>query len=113
MFLLLIFAFFAGFVTILAPCIWPVLPIVLSSSIAGKVFIILRPGNEQLNTVKVFLDGKIIDANVAGADVTNGILTVDSDRLYNIVDLHGKTENHILKLEFQTPGIQAYTFTFG
>ncbi|MDR3558844.1 MAG: cytochrome c biogenesis protein/redoxin, partial [Candidatus Pacebacteria bacterium] len=37
MILLLLFAFLAGFVTILAPCIWPVLPIVLSSSIAGGI----------------------------------------------------------------------------
>src|SRR5258706_16272720 len=35
MILLLIFAFLSGMGTILAPCIWPVLPIVLSSSIAG------------------------------------------------------------------------------
>lgn len=28
-------------------------------------------------------------------------------------DLHGKTENHVLKLEFKTPGIEAFTFTFG
>ena len=35
--ILLLFAFLAGFVTILAPCIWPLLPIVLSaSSQAGK-----------------------------------------------------------------------------
>jgi cytochrome c biogenesis protein CcdA/peroxiredoxin len=80
---------------------------------AGKVYIILRPGSAKLNTVKVFLDGKIIDSSVAGADVHSGIISVDSDRLYNIIDLHGKTENHILKLEFQTPGTAAYTFTFG
>ena len=36
MILLLGFAFLAGLVTILAPCIWPILPIVLSSSVAGK-----------------------------------------------------------------------------
>src|SRR5476651_2016245 len=36
MILLLLFSFLAGFVTILAPCIWPVLPIILSSSIAGE-----------------------------------------------------------------------------
>jgi cytochrome c biogenesis protein CcdA/thiol-disulfide isomerase/thioredoxin len=35
MILLLGFSFLAGFVTMLAPCIWPVLPIVLSSSVAG------------------------------------------------------------------------------
>jgi cytochrome c biogenesis protein CcdA len=36
MFLLLGFAFLAGLVTILAPCIWPILPIVLSSSVSGE-----------------------------------------------------------------------------
>jgi len=36
MFLLYFFAFLAGLVTILAPCIWPMLPIVLSSTIAGR-----------------------------------------------------------------------------
>src|SRR5579871_241275 len=35
-FVLLGFAFLSGLVTILAPCIWPVLPIVLSSSLGGK-----------------------------------------------------------------------------
>ena len=81
---------------------------------ASKVFIILAPGSAKQNpTVKVYLDGKIIDPSIAGKDLKGGIITVDSDRLYNVVDLHGKTENHILKLEFRIPGIQAYTFTFG
>ena len=35
MLILLIFAFFSGLVTILAPCIWPLLPIILSSSSSG------------------------------------------------------------------------------
>src|SRR5260221_8908590 len=80
---------------------------------ASKVYIILRPGSSIGGKVKIYLDGKVIDAAVAGQDVKDGIVTVDTDRLYNIVDLRGKTENHILKLEFQTPGIEAYTFTFG
>jgi len=35
MLLLVGFSFLAGLVTILAPCIWPILPIVFSSSLAG------------------------------------------------------------------------------
>lgn len=35
MFLLIGFAFVAGIVTILSPCILPILPIVLSGSVAG------------------------------------------------------------------------------
>lgn len=36
MLILLLFAFLSGLVTILAPCIWPLLPIILSSSISGS-----------------------------------------------------------------------------
>ncbi|HSD98484.1 MAG TPA: cytochrome c biogenesis protein DipZ [Patescibacteria group bacterium] len=80
---------------------------------ASKVYIILRPFAEQnLGTIKILLDGKTIDASVAGADVHNGIVTIDADRLYNIVNL-SKTEDHVLQLEFLTPGLKAYTFTFG
>jgi len=82
---------------------------------ANKVYIILRPGKNPSNTatVKVLLDGKPIEPTVAGADVHNGIITIDTDRLYGIVDLKGNIGDHILKLEFQTPGVEAYTFTFG
>jgi cytochrome c biogenesis protein CcdA/thiol-disulfide isomerase/thioredoxin len=80
---------------------------------ADKVYIILRPGNTANGTVKVYLDGKPITQNQKGADVKDGIIIVDTDRLYNVVDLQGKTENHKLKLEFQKPGIQVFTFTFG
>lgn len=80
---------------------------------ASKVFIILRPGQVKNPTMKVYFDGKIIDPSVAGSDVKNGIITIDNDRLYNVIDLHGKIESHILKLESQTPGVEAFTFTFG
>jgi len=33
--------------------------------------------------------------------------------LYNLIDLGHKTESHTVELQFQTPGVQAYTFTFG
>src|SRR3990167_10517981 len=36
MIVLLLFAFLSGLVTIAAPCIWPLLPIILSSSILGR-----------------------------------------------------------------------------
>ena len=36
MLILLFFAFLSGLVTILAPCIWPLLPIILSSTVTGE-----------------------------------------------------------------------------
>ncbi len=83
--------------------------------IANKVHLVLRPGkaaNGQ-GRIKVSLDGEIIDSEKAGRDVKDGVVTVDTDRLYNLIDLHEKVEEHVLKLEFQTPGIEAFAFTFG
>lgn len=81
---------------------------------AGYVYLVLRPStSKQKSVIKVYLDNKLVNATNEGSDVKNGILNVTSDRLYNLIDLHGKTENHVLKLEFETPGIQGYAFTFG
>lgn len=81
--------------------------------VAKKVFVVLRPGINKTATVKVSVQGKTPDGTNAGNDVKNGIITVDSDRLYEIVDLKNGQGNHILRLEFQTPGIEVFAFTFG
>ncbi len=80
---------------------------------ADKVYIILNPGAIKPGIVRILFDGKPISSNEAGADVNNSQVKVDSDRLYSIVDLHGKYENHIVTLEFLSQGIQVFTFTFG
>lgn len=78
---------------------------------AKKVFLVLRPSSTVNSTVKVFLDGKTISSG-SGSDVKNGVLTIDQDRLYNLISL-SKGENHKLRLEFQTQGTQIFAFTFG
>lgn len=81
---------------------------------ASNVYLVLRPSSDKNpSQVKVLIDNKPVDATNAGADVQNGMVTVPTDRLYHLVDLHGKTESHLLKLEFLTPGIQGFAFTFG
>ena len=81
---------------------------------ADKVYLVLHPGNTTSpQRVKVLLDGKTISNSEAGSDVQNGVVTLDSDRLYNLVNLHGKASAHKLLLQFETPGIEAYAFTFG
>ena len=82
--------------------------------VASHVYLVLAPpsGNTQAK-MKVFLDNKPVDSTNAGTDALSSVVTVSTDRLYQLVDLHGKTENHVLRLEFQTSGIQAYAFTFG
>ncbi len=81
---------------------------------ANKVFLVLRPGSGQkIATVKLLLDGKVIDPSNAGTDVQNGIITIYTDRLYNLIDLKGNSGRHTLKLEFQGQGIEVFAFTFG
>lgn len=95
MLLLLIFAFISGLVTILAPCIWPLLPIILSSSAT-------HPGTAVNPQVKVFLDGHLTQT-----------ISITDPRLYTLVDQTGTPEDHSLRLEFSGPGIEVYAFTFG
>ena len=81
---------------------------------AENVYLVLRPStSSKTSTVKVFLDNKPVNVTNAGADIKDCVLAVPTDRLYHLINLHGKTENHLLRLEFQTPGIQAFAFTFG
>jgi cytochrome c biogenesis protein CcdA/thiol-disulfide isomerase/thioredoxin len=81
---------------------------------ASNVYLVLNPApGKKPSQVKVFIDGKPVNTTNEGTDVKNGVLTIPTDRLYNLINLHGKTESHILKLEFETPGIQGFAFTFG
>jgi thiol-disulfide isomerase/thioredoxin len=80
---------------------------------ANKVYLVMHPPTGDTGTVRVFVDGKPVDPSIAGSDAAgDGVITVDQDRLYNILDFHGKAENHLLRLEF-SPGVQVFAFTFG
>lgn len=81
--------------------------------IAANVFITLQPGSSSGEKIQIYLDGRPIDAAQAGQDVKDGVVTLNQARLYSIVDLQGQTEDHTLTFAFQTPGVQAFTLTFG
>lgn len=63
--------------------------------------------------MKVYIDGKSVDQTNSGSDVENGEIIIDSDRLYELINLQGANGEHILRLEFQTEGISLFAFTFG
>jgi cytochrome c biogenesis protein CcdA/thiol-disulfide isomerase/thioredoxin len=85
----------------------------ITYNFSGKnVYMVMRHSDSNKGTVKVYLDGKIIDSNSAGRDVTNGTVNVDKDRLYELISLPSSGV-HELRLEFETPGTEAFTFTFG
>jgi cytochrome c biogenesis protein CcdA/thiol-disulfide isomerase/thioredoxin len=67
-------------------------------------------------TMEVAVDSKPIDTAMRGADVFEKdgrtYFTVTENRLYRIID--AKTaEKHLLEFIISSPGLQAYTFTFG
>ncbi len=77
---------------------------------ARRVYLVLgSPGHSR--TMRVLLDGKPIPASLAGSDVHGGVVTVDSQRLYDLVDLP-RVEHHVLRL-VPEKGVTGYAFTFG
>lgn len=80
--------------------------------VADKVFLVITP-KTNTDHIAVFLDGGEVDAAHAGQDVVAGVVAVTVPRLYNLIDLHGKTEEHTLELRFQTEGTEVFAFTFG
>ena len=78
---------------------------------AKEVFLVMRPINGN-SKVKVFLDGKPVDSTNGGSDVVNGEVTVDTDRLYNLIKLNDG-QRHMLELDFEDSNLELYAFTFG
>lgn len=74
-----------------------------------EVFLVMRPKDGKSGRLKVVLDGK---GENFGKDVIDGIVTVDSDRLYKLIDLK-KPGRHILDLEFLDNNLELFAFTFG
>ncbi len=72
--------------------------------------------------VTVLRDGVPVPDAFAGADVQNGSVTVQSDRLYHLIresasglsaEASAKADEHTLELIIESPGLKAFTFTFG
>jgi len=77
---------------------------------ARRVYLVLgSPGRPR--RVRVLLDGHPISSALAGSDVHGGSVSVDSQRLYQLVDLP-RVGEHVLTLEPER-GVMGYAFTFG
>jgi cytochrome c biogenesis protein CcdA/thiol-disulfide isomerase/thioredoxin len=77
---------------------------------ARRVYLVLgSPGAPR--RLRVELDGHPIAAADAGRDVHDGVVTVDRQRLYSLVDLP-QVGQHVLTLKPQA-GVEGYAFTFG
>jgi cytochrome c biogenesis protein CcdA/thiol-disulfide isomerase/thioredoxin len=78
---------------------------------ARKVFLVLGTADGKPVNVRVLLNGQpaIIGG---GKDVKDGVLSVTSETLYELID-QGDVKNGQMELQADAPGVQAYAFTFG
>ena len=80
---------------------------------ASKVYLILNPKAGVKSQIAVTYNGKPLTGALAGSDVINGVITVDSDRLFNVFNSGATNTDGVLQFTFLNDGIQAFTFTFG
>ncbi|MDQ6748692.1 MAG: redoxin domain-containing protein [Candidatus Dormibacteraeota bacterium] len=78
---------------------------------AARAYLVLTSAGNLPRSVRVLLDGHLISAGAAGADVHAGQVTVRGQRLYELVSLPD-AQAHTLTVEVP-PGVSAYDFTFG
>lgn len=81
---------------------------------ARDAHLVLGPGTAGLRIpFRVLLDGKPV-GDARGADLdAQGRGVVKEQRLYQLVRQHGAITDHVLRIEFEAPGVQAFAFTFG
>lgn len=83
---------------------------------SNRVFLVVTPsGNPPAggDKAKILLDGKPISPQFSGKDVLSGEAIFDTSRLYELVNLKGSSGDHVLEIDFETPGTSVFAFTFG
>ncbi len=73
-----------------------------------ELFLVMRTKGSPAK-IKIYVDDKL---QYFGEDTVNGIVTVDSDRLYKLVNLPSPGR-HTLRIEFEDNNTELYAFTFG
>ncbi len=79
--------------------------------VAADVNLVLHPPlTGEVATVRVLVDGEA-PGPLAGEDVADGVVRVDSPRMYRLVR-NGDVEQRTLTLESESDGVAAFAFTF-
>jgi cytochrome c biogenesis protein CcdA/thiol-disulfide isomerase/thioredoxin len=78
---------------------------------SSKVFLVLGTASGKPVHVRVRLNGEAAGTQ-AGKDAPGGVVTVDHNTLYELID-QKSPKNGLLEIQSDTPGLEAYAFTFG
>jgi hypothetical protein len=104
--------------TIVSPCILPVLPFVFARAdrpfvSSGLPLLAGMAATFALVAILAAIDGKP-PGDSHGTDTdADGQGTVTGQRLYQLVRQNGAITDDTLEIRFLDPGVQAYAFTFG
>ncbi len=77
---------------------------------AKKVYLVAESKNGSMS--EIYLDGKLISAEDAGAEVKDGRVIFLDSKLYNLASFDG-VETHTLEIRIKDAGFRGYAFTFG
>lgn len=78
--------------------------------VAQRVFAVLG-ADDGPRRMRVLVDGRPIPPDIAGADLTDGVVTIDGQRLYDLVHL-GAVDDRVLTLVPER-GVTGYVLSFG
>lgn len=78
---------------------------------ARKVFLVLGSASGKPLQAEITLNGKPVGGN-AGHDAPAGLVTVERNTLYELIDQHAMNGG-VLEIRARQPGLEAYAFTFG
>lgn len=78
---------------------------------ARKVFLVLGTSTGKPVRVSVRLNGKAV-GHYAGKDAPGGVVTIERNTLYELID-QKTPKNGLLEILSDSPGLEAYAFTFG
>jgi len=78
---------------------------------ARKVFLVLGTSTGKPVRVSIRLNGKPVGSD-AGKDAPGGVVTIDRNTLYELID-QKTPKNGLLEILSDSPGLEAYAFTFG
>ncbi len=72
---------------------------------------------ERETVVEILIDDRPLDESAKGTDVKfaagKSVAAVKEARMYNLVNMRGKSGEHVLELRFPDPDIKCFSITFG
>jgi thiol-disulfide isomerase/thioredoxin len=81
---------------------------------ARDLHLVLGPSaNGKPVRFRVTIDGKAPGADHGVDTDADGFGTVTDDRLYQLIRQHSSIQDRTFRIQFLTPGVEAYSFTFG